>query len=420
MPLITRTGKGSKLTIQEMDGNLTYLENLGLNGKQYVFVSANGTPEENGLELQEAYIKAGTMSPANDNKITVIIAPGKYKMTETLVLDNDYIDLVSLTGEPGVELDLTENNFYTGTVDFSALGGPTFNVTNDPFIINDIGTFDFNTNPALSIEADCTIVGIKTATHESDTAQTLGLIQYSSSSALPYIQNVGNTYILPINQITAVSPIVKNVIGGFYSFGFDVTVSLNTTINGQYENCYFYAGSFLGVNVNAIINNCQGYLALSNSQYSGRFSNIVLDSGGFGGYDLTGQFVNCAITDSLATGEVSGFSPSGGDGDLYGYFENCKVQGEGFASYSNTVISSTAYLKNCEVYSDVDSFGLDGIEDGAILENCVGGLNSFCENGAMEGKLIKCRKTSGTFAAPTGNGKQILCIDGTDAVITLP
>ena len=29
MPLITRTEKGSKLTIQEMDGNLTYLESNG-------------------------------------------------------------------------------------------------------------------------------------------------------------------------------------------------------------------------------------------------------------------------------------------------------------------------------------------------------------------------------------------------------
>ena len=32
MPLITRTGKGSKLTIQEMDGNLTYLEQLAQQG----------------------------------------------------------------------------------------------------------------------------------------------------------------------------------------------------------------------------------------------------------------------------------------------------------------------------------------------------------------------------------------------------
>ena len=32
MPLITRQGKGSKLTIVEMDGNLTYLETLGLSG----------------------------------------------------------------------------------------------------------------------------------------------------------------------------------------------------------------------------------------------------------------------------------------------------------------------------------------------------------------------------------------------------
>jgi hypothetical protein len=32
MSLITRQGKGSKLTIQEMDGNLTYLESLTQSG----------------------------------------------------------------------------------------------------------------------------------------------------------------------------------------------------------------------------------------------------------------------------------------------------------------------------------------------------------------------------------------------------
>lgn len=32
MTLITRTGKGSKLTTSEMDGNLIYLEDLGLSG----------------------------------------------------------------------------------------------------------------------------------------------------------------------------------------------------------------------------------------------------------------------------------------------------------------------------------------------------------------------------------------------------
>jgi hypothetical protein len=32
MSLVTRTGKGSKLTISEMDGNLTYLEGLALSG----------------------------------------------------------------------------------------------------------------------------------------------------------------------------------------------------------------------------------------------------------------------------------------------------------------------------------------------------------------------------------------------------
>lgn len=80
MSLITRGGKGSKLSVEEMDGNLLYLESIGLSGTNYVFVSTNGTDVENALELQSAYDKAKEMSPSSDNRITVVAAPGNYNL----------------------------------------------------------------------------------------------------------------------------------------------------------------------------------------------------------------------------------------------------------------------------------------------------------------------------------------------------
>lgn len=45
MPLITRTGKGSKLTIAEMDGNLTYLDNKVPYKVYTVLLSQSGTDD---------------------------------------------------------------------------------------------------------------------------------------------------------------------------------------------------------------------------------------------------------------------------------------------------------------------------------------------------------------------------------------
>src|SRR5690606_27615972 len=56
-------------------------------------------------------------SSAEAIKVKVIVAPGRYKLADTLVLSNDNVDLVSLTGNTDVELDLTDDNFYTGEVD---------------------------------------------------------------------------------------------------------------------------------------------------------------------------------------------------------------------------------------------------------------------------------------------------------------
>jgi hypothetical protein len=200
MTLITRQGKGSKLTIQEMDGNLEYLESLGLSGTSYVFVSANnGTDSENADELQRAYNLAATkkiVTPeiititgdsfivnkgglpysANGNpaltvnstysywldgvnysgranyndlmeeysltcsapdgiynsleiefldvkKSTVLVAPGYYNFSSDFILDEEYVDLVSLDGNRSIifngtgTISLTANNVFVKGVD---------------------------------------------------------------------------------------------------------------------------------------------------------------------------------------------------------------------------------------------------------------------------------------------------------------
>jgi hypothetical protein len=131
MELLTReygpNAKGSKLTIQEMDDNLLFLESLGLTGTNYIYVAANGTDTENATSLQAAYTKAKTMSPGLNNRITIIAAPGNYNFeSTTFVMDTQYIDLVSLDGNRSIifnsvsdlgTIQITGNNVFVKGVD---------------------------------------------------------------------------------------------------------------------------------------------------------------------------------------------------------------------------------------------------------------------------------------------------------------
>jgi uncharacterized Zn-binding protein involved in type VI secretion len=84
----------------------------GLEGTNYIYVAANGTPIENATELQLAYDKAKTMSPSQPNRITIICGPGKYEFPNSspFTIDTAFIDLVSLTGNRDVFLYTTSNN----------------------------------------------------------------------------------------------------------------------------------------------------------------------------------------------------------------------------------------------------------------------------------------------------------------------
>jgi hypothetical protein len=113
MALITRnTGansKGEKLTIKEMDDNLLYLEELAVGGllsTRYVYVAANGTPTENAQEFIEAYAKAVDAERDEDNRFTILLSQGRYQFQETFEHNEDYINIVSLSGEQDVIFDL--------------------------------------------------------------------------------------------------------------------------------------------------------------------------------------------------------------------------------------------------------------------------------------------------------------------------
>ena len=162
---------------------------------------------------------------------------------------------------------------------------------------------------------------------------------------------------------------VKNCKGGDYSFGGQ----LNPIQGSQPLNPILVNGTFT---------DCEGgdFSFAGNGMAYGTFTNCVGGDSSFG-YYCDGIFTNCVAGD---------FSFGGDMGYINGTMENCTAGDNSFTPVGN--INSTA-----------------------VLDNCVGGLNSFASGptSTIEGKLIKCRLTSGNFVTVNvqSPGDLILCIN---------
>jgi len=98
--------------------HVTDFANALLSGTDYAIVQAKGTPEENAQEFITAYAKAVAADRDNENRFTLVLAPGHYKFQETFLHQENFIDIVSLTGEQDVIFDLELNGldpFREGT-----------------------------------------------------------------------------------------------------------------------------------------------------------------------------------------------------------------------------------------------------------------------------------------------------------------
>ena len=81
-----------------------------------MFVNGGGISTANGEEFETKYQTTSTMSPSENNVVTVVVAPGKYTFGSVrLLVNKPYVNIVSLTGNPDVMLDginVTANNVY--------------------------------------------------------------------------------------------------------------------------------------------------------------------------------------------------------------------------------------------------------------------------------------------------------------------
>jgi len=392
---IVRVGADStdKITVEE----LGTLFGGGLEGTQYVYVAGNGTPTENGDELKAAYATAQTMSPSATNRISVIVGPGKYFNSSPAIFpladgqfefSTDYIDVISLTGNPDV--------FLSGI----SVGGLSY-------------IKGMNTSEALSlggVQAGFNLIN-----------SLAGVISVGQK-----IENcVGGNY--SFGWGGNVNGTFINCIGGSGSFASVITSSppmgitdLGTgNIGGIFINCEAGSNSFGNYtfmtganNLTGTFTNCKaGSSSFGNDQFmvggvnlSGLFTNCSAGSGSFGGVQnsiLSGTFINCK-------GEVLSFAGGFGlttAGECSGIFTNCTGGDNSFG------ITASGIFTNCT--AGINSFGSNGTSSG-IFTSCVGGEYSFSGDlmGTLSGKLFYCRLTLGTFATVSGSGKTVYCVDG--------
>lgn len=236
----------------------------GLEGTNYVYVTANGTDVENAAELQTSYNTAKTLSPSATNRITIVAGPGKYNFGSTIfTMDTQYIDLVSLDGNRSVVFNATYNgsNPDYGSISITA---------NNVFVKGvDVGTKLFRIATNLNL--------IKIENCKGGEASFGGWWDEVSPPV------VSGTFI--------------DCDGGQYAFG-----GSGATASGTFVNCtgaadsYGESGTASGLFTNCI-STTRSFGARGSA--NGTFTNCIGGENSFGnavGGTLTGRLFYCRLT----------------------------------------------------------------------------------------------------------------------------
>jgi hypothetical protein len=355
-------------------------------GTYYIKVCAEGTPVQNAQEVVSAYAQAQSLVPTKDNVITIILSPGEYAFNGAFVLNTDYINLVTLTGNRDAVFDRAD-------------------ITGDPF-----SSSPLSVAYCLSLECDEVLVsGIQGKIRNSP--------NFNSYAGV-------SDFRLPINIADGqIDYTFINCHGGDFGFGADLTEgSLPKNILGRFENCegglssFAYYGNADGtfINCSAISNNSFGYFG----SCGGFFSDCVSGQGGFADSGIAGGvFIRCKSDSnsfgflSKASGTfidcISGNDGFGGSGEASGFFFNCQAVRNSFGAGD-----TSGFFMNCTGTTGCFGGGIGGSCSGTFI-NCTGGASSFADGGTCSGIFTNCFGGGQSFSfAGDASGNFTDCIGG--------
>ncbi len=218
-------------------------------GQNYEFVKGNLLAFDNGTALKNAYVRGTVATPygnplAADNRYTIIVGSGTYDVDITpLILDTQYIDIVSLSGQ----MDVVLTSVGLGGSPLISVTAPNVRVTGI-----EVKTDAFHINNDLS---DIVITNCKG-----------GDYSFGGDGAIVSGRFIG-------------------CIGGNNSFGGLLAIS-----QGYFKDCSALSRSFA---------------SQTDSLASGTFINCVADANSFGGNGGTfsGKAVNCTGGDKSFGGD---------------------------------------------------------------------------------------------------------------------
>lgn len=340
--------------------NITWSEN------SCIIHNTDDTVENFNIFVETYTFIKNNYSLSEFNQFTIFLTPGIYKNPTNVAfeLDTDHINVMSLSGERDVIFDLT----FVG----------------DPFDIA-IGLI----SEVLFINAECHVKGIEA-------------LEYKSISP-NFLTNFGTSnYRLPIlvrpNNNGA---IVENCIGGFGSFGSDLSDSMFEFHNATYIDCESNIAAF-GYGCSKVLGKHINCKAITASFGFTQTTNVV---------SLEGEFINCeCIGNNNFGGAFSTFTGS--------KFINC-ISGNNSFGGLNSTINSDVYFENCTGGNTCFGGGVGDANctvSGTFI-NCKAGNSSFGGGrlgGSTTGRIISygtfinCEGGSSCFGSSSGETSLLL------------
>jgi len=249
-------GNDKRIVLINASSDVKVISYTPIAGTNYINVYGTGTPAANAAELQAVYDLAQTLTPngaalSTSNRIKIVVSPGTYTFTTPFVVDAEFIDIVSLTGDADVMLDginVTANDVYLKGLNTGA------------------EAFTIATNLSSLICENC--IG-------GDSSFGYGVIVSGTfTNCTGGINSFG--------YANVASGVFTNCTGGDGSFGGD-TGDITGVASGTFTNCIGGMASFGGYSsvASGTFTNCIG------GQYS-----FASDTGG----TLTGKLYWCRLT----------------------------------------------------------------------------------------------------------------------------
>lgn len=239
-----------------------------VNGENVKYVLGIGNPYWNGNLLRNTIIQALSATPnglpkSATNRVTIYVSPGQYAMPGTAAITSQFVDIISLTGNPdviltnaqfGQTITLQADNCYIRGLNYGS--APLYiyaSGTNNLVVEKCIsGDFSYNANTLGGTFIDC-IAGNNS-------------FAYSGIANGRFINCVAGD--VSFGRITNSAAYFKNCRAGNYSFGHKF-LSLNGITAGVFEDCVGGLGSFGNTTANYF------------SQLTGRLIRCRLTSGTF-------------------------------------------------------------------------------------------------------------------------------------------